>query len=100
MNVSFTASESSLVEVSVQLNGLIERDVTFIVETLDSLTIENYMTEGKVITSLGVDLACRPGGTGCSNDRASYMQACTSCIMYSLWNGMGHRQYSNSRAFL
>lgn len=49
VNVNLSASESSPLEVQVLFNGMIERAVNFTVETLNSSSIPNYVTEGNVI---------------------------------------------------
>lgn len=54
--VGLTAQENT-VQVAVQLNGRIERTVNFSLETLNSLDVENYMTEGYTQSNMHLDEA-------------------------------------------
>lgn len=55
--VNIAVDSESIVTIFVSLAGRIEREVSFTVETLDTLTIPNYMTVGK---SIRVNVAIVP----------------------------------------
>lgn len=47
--VNIAAASENPVTIKVNLTGRIEREVSFTIETVDSLDIPNYMTVGKFV---------------------------------------------------